>query len=231
MCFSASASIVSGVVIGGIGVATLPLVRDRRELMFAALPLAFGLHQIVEGIVWNQLDASVEDAVRGPAVLGWLRFAWLALPIWVPLSVSLFEPDRRRRQGMLALGAVGAVVGGFLFLQAFNAPATVSVLQNHLHYQTPDGPSWLFAFPYVAATCLPLVLSSHRFVVRFGVAMTLAMAASAGLDGVNFASVWCFLAALLSVGIFGHYLLGNEDALLRLRRGVDRVVPFDLGNR
>jgi hypothetical protein len=120
---------------------------------------------------------------------------------------------------MLGLGGVGAAVGIFLFAQAVTAPATVTVLQNHLHYQTPDGPPWLLAFPYVAATCLPLVLSSRRFVVWFGVAMTLSMAASAAVDAVNFASVWCFLAALLSIGIFAHYLL-DEDNLRRVRGGL-----------
>jgi hypothetical protein len=207
MCFSATASISSGIVIGAIGVATLPLVRRRRELMFAALPLAFGVHQILEGIIWNQLDESVEHAVRGPAVLAWLLFAWLLLPIWVPVSVWLLEPDPRRRRWMLGLGAIGAAVGVLLFAQAIAAPATASVLQNHLHYETPNGPPWLIAFPYVGATCLPLLLCTQRFVVWFGVAMTLSMAGSAALDAASFASVWCSFAAVLSVGLFAHYLL------------------------
>jgi hypothetical protein len=135
----------------------------------------------------------------------------LLLPIWVPVSVSLFEPNRSRRRWMLALSGVGAAVGGFLFRQAITAPATVDVLQNHLHYAIPEGPAWLIAIPYVAATCLPLLISSHRFVVWFGVAMTASMAASAALDALAFSSVWCSFAAVLSIGLFAHYLFADAD--------------------
>ena len=131
---------------------------------------------------------------------------------------------------MLGLGGIGAVVGVFLFVQAVTAPATVTVLQEHLHYQTPDGPPWLLAFPYVAATCLPLVLSSQRFVLWFGVAMTLAMGASAAVDAVNFASVWCFFAALLSITIFVHYL-GHDTSPHRIRDRVRGIGPDGLRAR
>lgn len=206
MCFSASASLTTGIVLTATGAATLPLVRDRRELLFAALPLGFGIHQITEGVIWNQLDDSVANAVRGPAVLAWLLFAWLLLPIWVPISVWLFEPDARRRRWMLALSVIGAGIGIFLFAQAITAPAQVSRVEQHLHYAIPVGPGWLLAIPYLAATCLPLLLSTRRFVMWFGVALTASMAFTALTDALAFSSVWCFFAALLSFGLFAHYL-------------------------
>src|SRR5262249_55159813 len=145
-------------------------------------PLGFGVHQLLEGLIWVQLDDAVLHAVRGPAVLAWLLFAWLFLPIWLPISVWLFEPDPWRRRGMAALGVLGVGVGGYLFVKAWTAPATVDVLQQHLHYSTTDGPPWALAIPYVAATCLPLLLCSKRFVVWFGGALLVAMAASAITD-------------------------------------------------
>ncbi|MGZ5792626.1 MAG: DUF6629 family protein, partial [Croceibacterium sp.] len=45
ICFSASASFLAAGVIGTIGVATLRHVREPRALLFAAVPLLFGLHQ------------------------------------------------------------------------------------------------------------------------------------------------------------------------------------------
>ena len=52
MCFSASANFIGSVVLGAIGVVTLTEVKHRRELLFAAMPLLFALHQFTEGFVW-----------------------------------------------------------------------------------------------------------------------------------------------------------------------------------
>jgi hypothetical protein len=52
MCFSPEADFVVGTVIAGVGVETVRRVRLGRELIVGALPLLFGLHQLVEGFVW-----------------------------------------------------------------------------------------------------------------------------------------------------------------------------------
>ena len=45
MCFSATANFVGCAVLGTIGVATLVEVKQRRELLLAAVPCLFALHQ------------------------------------------------------------------------------------------------------------------------------------------------------------------------------------------
>jgi hypothetical protein len=87
VCFSASANFVGSAVLGTIGVATLTEVKHRRELLFAAMPLLFALHQFTEGFVWLGLDHKL------PA-----------------LSVLLNEPTRDRRRRMLGFSIVGAVL-------------------------------------------------------------------------------------------------------------------------
>jgi hypothetical protein len=211
MCFSATASFTAAVVVGGVGAATLPLVRDRRELLFAGLPLVFGVHQFLEGVIWQQMDASGDAVVRSPTVIAWLCIAWLILPVWVPISVSLFEADPGRRAWMLRLAALGALIGTYLFVSSFLLSATVTVNQNHLQYQLPLHPGWLLALPYLAATCLPLLLSSRRFVNYFGVGIVVSMSVSAAVAAKQFSSVWCFFAAVLSVGLFVHYVLERQD--------------------
>jgi hypothetical protein len=52
VCFSPQADFVAGAVVAGVGVETLRRVRTRRELIVGALPLLFGVHQLVEGFVW-----------------------------------------------------------------------------------------------------------------------------------------------------------------------------------
>lgn len=205
MCFSATASYAAGIGIGVAGIATLRLVPDRRQRAFAALPLVFGFHQVLEGVIWQQVDAATELPLRTPAVELWLLIAWTLFPIWVPLSVRAFEPDADRRRWMLGLAVVGGAVGGFLAVVSMVAPATVSPSGHHLQYAIPVDPGWPLAIPYIAATCLPLLLSSHRFVLGFGVVIVGSILVTALLDTKALTSVWCFFAALLSIVLFVHY--------------------------
>lgn len=207
MCFDATASFAGGIVVTGLAVTTVRLVRDRRELWFASLPLIFGIHQILEGIIWRQVDQSTELSVRSPAVEAWLFIAWFLLPIWLPLSVRAFEPDQRKRTWMTALAVLGAITGTFLYLSSMAYATDVIVNGHHLEYRLPFHPGWPMGIPYVTATCLPLLLSSRRFVNRFGVAMVLSMGVSVAIAAKEFSSVWCFFAALLSISLLVHYLL------------------------
>jgi hypothetical protein len=205
VCFSASASYVAGITIGGLGVATLRLVPDRRERMFAALPLVFGVHQILEGVIWSQLEDAGQAAIRTPAVEIWLLIAWLVLPIYAPLAVRRFEPDGRRRQWMLACAVVGAGIGLFMAVESMVAGATASAVHHHIQYAIPVHPGWPLAIPYGIATCVPMLLSSRRFVVVFGIVVSASMIGTAIADAMAFSSVWCFFAALLSSMLFAHY--------------------------
>src|SRR5207302_4785574 len=90
VCFSAEADFVSGAVIGAIGVATLTQVEKPRQIPLAALPSAFALHQLTEGFVWRDLDAGATHA-NGPSVYVYLLFAWVLLPVVVPLAIMLLE--------------------------------------------------------------------------------------------------------------------------------------------
>ena len=63
MCFSATANFVGSGVLGAVGVVTLTKVKHRRELLFAALPVLFAIHQFMEGFVWLGLDGILSPAV------------------------------------------------------------------------------------------------------------------------------------------------------------------------
>jgi hypothetical protein len=55
MCFSAGASFAGGVIITGIGVATFRELHKPSQLVFASIPVFFGVQQIVEGFLWLTL--------------------------------------------------------------------------------------------------------------------------------------------------------------------------------
>ena len=81
------------------------------------------------------------------------------------------------------------------------------VVDDNLDYRMGIGFSavWL-AFPYVAATCLTPILSTHTWVRAFGIANFLAMGTAALIEAKDYSSIWCTLAAALSLMILGHYL-------------------------
>ncbi len=67
MCFSPEADFTAAAVVGVVGVATLRLVREPRDLLIAALPLLFALHQFVEGFVWLGLQGDVSSGLGDDA--------------------------------------------------------------------------------------------------------------------------------------------------------------------
>jgi hypothetical protein len=55
MCFSAGASFAGGVIITGIGVATIREVHKPSQMIFASIPVFFSVQQIMEGCLWLTL--------------------------------------------------------------------------------------------------------------------------------------------------------------------------------
>jgi len=89
MCFSATASFVASGVIGAVGIATLTHVRQPRAIPFAALPLLFALHQMIEGFVWLGLEGRIGQTATDEATLLFILYAKGILPFLIPLSVIL----------------------------------------------------------------------------------------------------------------------------------------------
>jgi len=207
MCFSAEASFVGAAVIGTAGVASLALVRDKREVPFAALPLAFGMHQALEGVTWLELEHRTQALLAGWGVHAWVFFAWALLPVYVPWSVWLLERDRARRRLMLPMVVMGGALSAYMLVHALEPEILVSVVGGNLDYEmNVPVPAWWLAVPYVAATCLTPVLSRSGWIVAFGLANFGAMIAAALIEARDYSSLWCTFAAFLSLIIVGYFI-------------------------
>ena len=205
MCFSAPASFVGAGVVGAVGIATLTQVRERRELPYALLPLAFAGHQLLEGLTWLELDGRPGASLDSVAVRLWVLYAWALLPLWLPLSVRSLEPDERRRRWLVPFLVVGA--GTFLVLlwAATRPELEVVNVGGNLDYVMPLEDPILLAAPYVLCTCIAPMLSSYRWVQIFGVANLGAVGISGVVEARDFSSIWCTLAAFLSCLILAHF--------------------------
>ncbi len=199
MCFSAQADLVGGVVVTAIGVDVLRnLGVRRRHIALATLPLMFGLHQLVETFVWWGLQGHVSDGIGQVATWLYLLFAFVALPMFVPVAVMALEPAGTRRGAMAVLVALGVVVSGVLLAAMIRGPVAARLATNHIAYSTDLRAGALVVIAYVIATCGSLLLSSHREVALFGVVNLVAVAILAKLTIDGFASLWCAWAAITS---------------------------------
>ena len=100
--FSATANFVGSGVLAALGAVTLTRVKHRRELMFAALPTMFAIHQFTEGFVWLGMDGYRSRRRR---CMGGRRLSCCMrrglLPALMPLSVFLYEPNGKARWRMM----------------------------------------------------------------------------------------------------------------------------------
>lgn len=205
MCFSAGADVVGGVVIGAIGVDVLRHVNARRQYaLLASLPLLLALHQLDEAFVWWGLQGHVPGAVGRFATWVYLLFAFVVLPVFVPISILALEPHGRRRWLMIPFVAMGAVVSGVLLAAMVRGPVKATLAPLYVAYSTGLHADVLVVALYVAATCGSLIFSGIRDIAWFGVINLIAAALLARLTIDGFASLWCAWAAISSAAFAIH---------------------------
>ena len=205
MCFNATASFVGAGVVGAVGVATLTQVRERREVPYAVLPLAFAAHQTLEGLTWLELDGRSGATFDSWVVRLWVLYAWALLPPWLPFAVRSLEPDPRRRRWLLGFLGIGLATFAVLLWAALQPELVVENVDGNLDYVLPISNGVWLAAPYVLCTCIAPMVSSYRWVQVFGVANLVAVVTAALIEAHDFASIWCTFAAFLSVLVLVHF--------------------------
>ena len=217
MCFSAQADVLGGIVVGAIGVDVIRHVDHRRNyLAFAWLPLLLAAHQLVEAFVWWGLRGDVSAQVGHLATWVYLLFAFVVLPIYIPVAVFRLEPPGPRRQRITPFIGLGAVVAGLLLAAMVRGPVTAEVGHYHLSYGIGLDSGFLIIAAYVLATCGSLIFSGYRPVAVYGVVNLIAVAVLARLTIDGFASLWCGWAAICAGAIALQLRYGGRNRSLAL---------------
>jgi hypothetical protein len=211
VCFSASANFVGSGVLGAIGVATLTEVRHRRELLFAAMPLLFALHQFTEGFVWLGLDHELPPIVAHDAGAAFVLYAQGFLPFVLPLSVLLIEPRGKRRRGMLGFSILGGVLMIYLLWGLIAYPLQVSAGDNGIVYLNRITTTTVVAVLYVFATCGALFFSGYRALVVLAWLNMVGLLTVMEVRRYEFTSLWCAYAAMVSVVIYFFFRRSRAD--------------------
>ncbi|MBT9331556.1 DUF6629 family protein [Paracidobacterium acidisoli] len=215
MCFSAAANFVGSGVLGAIGVVTLTKVRHRRELLFAALPTLFAVHQFIEGFVWLGLDGVLSPAVTHNMGAAFMLYAQGLLPFLLPLSVLLFEPDAASRRRMVPFLAIGTGTALYTLWALIAYPLEVYVRGNSIVYGNAGTNYTALGVLYVIATCGPLFFSKIKMMVVFGAANLAILLAVMAIKRYAFTSVWCAYAAAASLIVLVYFWKSIEDRPFR----------------
>jgi heme A synthase len=216
MCFSASASLTASafLVPTGIYCIRMALDRDRDYLSISCLPLAFGIQQGIEGLLWLGFEAQNSNEILLYA-LGFLFFShffWLA---WIPFSALAVEPHPLKKKILFGLTALGTLYGALLYIPLLLNPGwlNVRVINGSIDYQlelifSDFFPSHLMVWLYIFFILCPLFLSSVRSITRLGGLIAISAFFTYFSFSHAFISVWCFFAAVISAYIF--YILQRE---------------------
>lgn len=204
MCFSASASFTAGVVLTVIGIAAIKKTIHPSQLLFASIPLVFGVQQIAEGVLWLALPDPDHLLLKKIATYIFLFFAQILWPVWVPLAIMLFEQKATRSLMQKILVAAGVIVGLYLgvCLLLFNVEATIT--GHHINYFQDYPPSFkIFVILFYASAIVVSPFFSHiKRMWMLGVAIAISYLISALFYQHYVLSVWCFFSSIISLSIY-----------------------------
>jgi hypothetical protein len=202
VCFSASANFIGSAVLGAIGVATLAQVKHRRELLLAAMPCLFALHQFTEGFVWLGLDHKLPPIVAHDAGAAFVLYAMGLLPFLLPLSVLLIEPTHAKRRSMLFFSTLGCALAVYLLWGLIAYPLQVYASHRGIVYLNQITNTDIVAVLYVTATCGALFFSGFRDLVLMAWLNLGGLLVVIAVRRYEFTSIWCAYAAVVSIFIY-----------------------------
>lgn len=211
MCFSAEVSFGASALIGTVGVVAVAKRPRKEALLFAMIPLLFGVQQFMEGWLWVALQNEGYMTTEVLAKYGFIVFAQLIWPVWVPLSVYHIEKDSRRKRIIGFSLLLGIVLFAMVLYNLLHFGVDAHINQHHIYYTIGkyDSSNWWSGIFYLLPAVFPFILSSMRQINYLGILMFLLFVLAKIFYLEYMISVWCFFAAVMSVYIL--YVLQKQE--------------------
>lgn len=210
MCFSAEASLAGGVIISAIGIVTVTKVHKPSQVLFACIPLFFGLQQVTEGVLWLTIPGTGHDDLLQFSTYLFLIMADILWPIMIPLSVLFMEENKKKKKALRGLLLAGISLSGYYSFCLLTYTVRPEIMGYHIQYTTdfPKSLSYPAFAVYLIVTITPLLISSIKKTHLLGFLMFSSCVVTAIFFTQFLTSVWCFFAALISAVIF--WILRNS---------------------
>ncbi len=183
------------------------------QLVFASIPLFFGIQQIAEGTLWLSLPNPEYILLQKFATFIFVIMAQVLWPIMIPLSVLCLEQDQKRKNILsifLVLGLLFSLYIGYC-LTFYNI--TPKIENYHIQYYIDFPESFILpAFiAYITATIIPPFISTVKRVNMLGVSLFLSCLVTLMFFTQYLVSVWCFFAAIISGVILWILIDSNKE--------------------
>jgi len=204
MCFSAAASFTAGASLCVLGAASIRKADSPHQYSFAALPIVFGVQQIIEGLVWVSLQNDGWSHVTLPASMTFLLIAQIVWPILMPYSFLQMEQDVRRKWILKWFLLPGVIVASYFLYCLISFEVKTEAIHHHVFYKL-DFPKTLIPYAagfYLIATVIPPLLSRNIKIQLIGVVFLVAYIVSRLFFQPSLISVWCFFAIVVSLFIY-----------------------------
>ncbi len=204
MCFSATASFTAGVVLTGIGVATIKKTHHRSQFLFASIPLIFGVQQLSEGILWVTLPNPEYANIQKIVTYIYLFFAQTVWPIWVPIAILLLEKEATRKNIQRFFVLSGLVSGVYLAYCLFSFNVEAKIIGRHIDYlqDYPENTRIFSIVLYGLATIVPSFFSHIKRMWMLGVTILISYIITYIFFNQYVLSVWCFFSSIISLSIY-----------------------------
>jgi hypothetical protein len=204
MCFSPEASFTGGLIISAIGIAAVTKIHKPEHLLFASIPLFFGIQQFMEGALWLTIPNPDYINTERFCTYIFLVMADVLWPVMIPLSVLFMEKNPKRKRILRILLIMGITLSAYYAICMVSYSVTPEISGYHIHYKTdfPKSLAMVAFIVYLIVTITPLFVSSIKKTHLLGVLMFLSCCVTAIFFTQFLTSVWCFFAALISGVIF-----------------------------
>lgn len=204
MCFSATASFTASAVLTVIGVVSIKKANRRSQILFASIPLIFGIQQLSEGVLWLTLPNPDYVNIQKICAHIFVFFAQILWPIWVPIAILLVEKNTTRKNVQKVLVLAGLIVGMYLAycLLMFDVEAEIS--GQHIIY-LQDYPTAFKTYGiilYALATIVPTFFSHIKRMWMLGTIILASYIVTAIFYDHYILSVWCFFSSIISISIY-----------------------------
>jgi len=204
MCFSAGASFSAGVVLTVIGVASIKKAQHPSQVLFASIPLIFGVQQFAEGVLWLTLADGEYVTTQKVATYIYLLFAQIVWPIWTPIAILLLEKNATRKIIQKGFVVTGVLVGAYLAYCLLMFHVEAKIEGKHILY-IQDYPTYFKNFGmvfYGLATIAPSFFSHIKRMWMLGTTILISYIITTIFYEHYILSVWCFFSSIISLSIY-----------------------------
>lgn len=215
MCFSATASFGAGIILTVIGAAAIKKTNHQSQLLFASIPLLFGVQQLSEGILWLALPNPEYENIQIAFTYIYLFFALSLWPIWVPIAILLLEKEATRKNIQRFFVASGFIVGIYMTYCLFSFHVEAKIIGKHIHYtqEYPENTRILSFVLYGLATIAPSFFSHIKRMWLLGMTIFISYVITYIFFNQYVLSVWCFFSSIISLSVYAILIeISNTDS-------------------